>query len=147
MGNGPGLKTKTYEEILQNMTESVVASTGIDDIADGTAFAAILEAAAQSAANSFGRPNHIMMSPQNFGAFASAFGGGHGVIWHPEYTGTGWENKWRLTKRERKMAQLHVFLKKLRVLPDETVNAEIKETAVKRLKRARWARYQQAKKV
>jgi len=127
------------------MTDHVVASTGLEDIEDGSVLQTLIEAAAQSAASNFGKPSHIMMSPQNMGAFMGTFSN---ITFNPEFEGTGWDNKWRLTKRERKFAQVHVFLKKLRVLPnDDAFNTEIKDLAVKRLKRARWARYQQAKKV
>jgi hypothetical protein len=53
-----------------------------------------------------------------------------------------------ITKREYRVARLHVFLLNLKVLRNMTEenHIEFRNTAIKRLKRARWARYQQSKK-
>jgi hypothetical protein len=89
----------------------------------------------QSLAN-FGKPT--ILTPMNMSHM--------GWYPNPEYSGTSWEDQYRMSKREHAFARLHVFLWKLKVLPNEG-NRELHQLAVKRLKRAKWARYQKPKKV
>jgi hypothetical protein len=129
LGNGPGLKD--FASYGSNESVSLEGGVLTEEMLE--------DAVAKSLAN-FGRPsfNPIIMSSMNMK--------GMGWSHNPEFTGTSWEDHYRISKRERKFAQLHVFLWKLKVLPNEG-NNEIHETAVKRLKRAKWARYQKPKKV
>ncbi len=97
-----------------------------------------IEAAAQAALNNFGKNPIIFMPPQFFS-----------MPWesHPEYSGTPYSTMGKLTKREQKVAALTTFLKKLKVLKnvsDEEL-VDIKNTTVKRLKRAKWAQYNRKK--
>lgn len=132
MGNGSGLKTfKGY-----GSDESVTI-----DAEDGVLTEKVLEDALSRAVANSGltQRNPIIMSPQ----WAASMG------WHahPQFAGTSWEDQYGMTKRERKFAQLHVFIFKLGVLPPGQINNDIHDVAVKRLKRAKWARYQKPKKV
>lgn len=93
-----------------------------------------LEKAAQVALNNFGR-NPIIMIPA--GMITT-------MPWqaHPQYAETPWAHKDRLTKREHAVAKLHTILTKLKVLSfKEEEFYEIRKLSIKRLKRARWARY------
>ena len=96
-----------------------------------------LEEAALKALQNFGRPTVLM--PMNMSHM--------GWSPNPEFAGTSWEDQYRMSKRERKFAQLHVFIYKLGILPGGQINNDIHELACKRLKRAKWARYQKSKKV
>ncbi len=136
MGNGPRLKKETDPN-------SVVESYGDPytiDMTGGVLTEEMLEQAAQASLNNFGRPsNPIIFMPPAF------FSGGWET--HPEYRGTPWSTRDRLSKREHKVAAVHTLLKKLKVLKnlsdEDLIN--IKDLAVKRLKRAKWAQYQQKK--
>ena len=73
-----------------------------------------------------------------------------GVIFevNPEYRGTPWVSMARMTKREHAVAGLHTTLFKLGVFKklSEDNMEEIKQITIKRLKKAKWARYQQSNK-
>jgi GH18 family chitinase len=125
------------------MVNQVVESTDIEDIAAGSFMQSAIEAMAQQATASFGQANQIFMAPHVMKSIMGIGGWSHS----PEFAGTSWEDQYRMTKRERKFAQLHVFIYKLGVLPGGQINNDIHEIAVKRLKRAKWARYQKPKKV
>jgi hypothetical protein len=122
------------------MTDAILEKTGVEDINIGSFLQSTIEAAAQAATANFGQANHIFMSPQMMTSMG----------WHanPEFIGTSWANKDRLSTRERKFAQLHILRWKLRVLPnDDEFNSDIQTVVIKRLKRAKWARYQRDGKV
>lgn len=121
MGNRPGLKD------LGNPCSEIT----LDE----------LENAVMQAQASFGQANHIMMSTAQLNAFMSVFGGRYSEFKH-----TPWEHADRLTKREYKVATLHAFLTKLKAFKfTEEEFLEVRNKTVKRLKRANWARYQNAK--
>ncbi len=126
---------------MKDMTEQVCASTDINDITAGTLTQSILEAAAISAQANFGAANTIFLSPQMMSAFGGTW------VCHPEFSPTPWSSKDRLSKREIRVATLQTFLDKLHVIKGEELHQEIYDVAVKRLKRAKWARYQKPKKV
>lgn len=126
---------------MKDMTDQVTASSDIEDIAPGSLTQSILESAAKAAQANFGQANSIYMAPHVMSALWPAWEA------HPEFSPTPWARKVPLTKRERKMATLQTFLDKLHVIRGEEVHKEIYDTAVKRLKRAKWARYQKPKKV
>ena len=74
-------------------------------------------------------------------------GGGLMQPWYPnsQYVGTEWAHYNRLTKREEAFAKLQVFLIKIGLqkhLEDEDERRADCRLAEKRLKRAKWARYQ-----
>lgn len=100
----------------------------------------MLEDAVTSAAANFGSAQQFIFPASMMKQTMSAF---YGSPWYPnpEYVGTPWADKVRLTKRERKIARLHKVLKDLGVLKkiDEPSFEEIKDKSVKRLKRAAWA--------
>lgn len=128
MGNGSRLKPDP---------NSVVGSYGDPvtiDLGGGMLTEDDLEKVVQASLNNFGRPsNPLIFMPPAF------FSGGWET--HPEYRGTPWSTKDRLTKREHKVAAVHTLLKKLKVLKslsDEDL-VDIKNLTVKRLKRAKWA--------
>lgn len=118
MGNGPGIgKTLSVQDIE--------------------------DAAAQAIAN-FGKPNFIMMPLQAVQAYSHIMN----FDMHPEYAGTPWASMGKLSKREQRVAAVHTILKKLGALKnisEEEFNT-IRHHSVKRLKRAKWARYHQQKK-
>lgn len=138
MGNGPRLKKC-------DDPNSVVGSYGdpftVDMVGD-VLTPDILEAAIQASLNNFCKlpPNPIIFMP-----LPAFFSSGWEV--NPQYSGTPWSTRDRLSKREHKVAAVHTLLKKLKVLKslsDEEL-IDIKDLAVKRLKRAKWARYNQKK--
>lgn len=132
MGNGSGLKKN-------NDPNSVVGYYGDPvtiDLNGGTLTEDDLEKAVQASLSNFGRAptNPIIFMPPGFFTSSS-------FETHPEYSGTPWSTRDRLTKREHKVAAVHTLLKKLKVLKslsDEDLIG-IKDLAVKRLKRAKWA--------
>lgn len=81
------------------------------------------------AITSFGRPNFIYI--------------GNATPWHahPEYAGTPWADKDRLSKREHAVAKIHTLLFKLGALKNisEEEFFDIHKLCIKRLKRAKWA--------
>ena len=87
----------------------------------------------------------------NFGAPTTFYWGGAGyrLIVNPQYETLPWAYVSRLSKREHAVAKLHTFLFKLDTIKniDKDHMEEIKSKTIKRLKKARWARYQQKKKV
>lgn len=93
----------------------------------------MLEEAAQKMMNNFGKPTNpiIFMPPVGFAGWEQ----------HPQYHGTPWAMKDRLSKREHKLASLHVFLKKLNILKNMTDEEfeEVYKKSIKRLKRSKWA--------
>jgi hypothetical protein len=99
----------------------------------------MLEEAAEKALANFGRPDPVVFMPPSFFL----------PNWeqHPEYHGTPWAQKDRLTKREHAVAKLHTTLKKLGVLKkvSEEEFQDIRNKTVKRLKRAKWAQAQMRK--
>lgn len=133
MGNGSGLKK-------DNDPNSVVGSYGDPvtiDTSGGAFTQDMLEAAAQASVNNFRmlRNPIIFMPPQYFTSAMFEV--------NPQYSGTPWAIRDRLTKREHQVAAVHTFLKKLKVLKnlsDEDMYA-IKKLSIKRLKRAKWAQY------
>jgi hypothetical protein len=136
MGNGPGIKDKTLLFDIE--------TGGIDDfIHPSTPPLSLdqLEKAAQVAMSNFGMPTQIMVPPKFFMM--------SGIVFevNPEYRGTPWASTARMTKREHAVAGLHTTLKKLGVFKklSEDNLEEIKNKSIRRLKRARWARYQQKK--
>jgi hypothetical protein len=125
VGNGPGLKPP-FQGYGSN--ESVVVDT-----AGGVLTEDILEAAMNAALANFGKPD-----PNNFifmGSFTTSYAP------NPQYEGTPWRDKDRLTKREHAVAKLHTTLKKLGALRgvDEQAFEEIQKKSIKRLKQAKWA--------
>jgi hypothetical protein len=61
----------------------------------------------------------------------------------PEFANSPWEDHLGLTKREYRFAKLHHVLFKLKVLKNlsDDENKAIRDLAIKRLKRVKWARY------
>jgi hypothetical protein len=108
----------------------------IDDSGNTAFTSSDLEDLINRAQADFGRPSQIFMSPQTFNAMGQLWGSS------TSFNLTPWENKWRITKREAKFAGLHTTIKKLGMLKGSQVNVDIYNSAVKRLKRAKWARYQ-----
>lgn len=98
-----------------------------------------LEKAAIQAAASFGTPTQMFLPQAAIRPFLKMMGS----TWlpNPQYAGTPWADRDRLTKREHAVAKLHTTLKKLGALKgvDEQAFEEIKNKSVKRLKRAKWA--------
>lgn len=95
----------------------------------------MLEAAAAKASSGAGKSSVIYMgSPFIISNM--------GWSQHPEYNGTPWAYRDRLTKREHAFAKLHTFLYKFKVLKNlsEDDHEQIKNISIKRLKRAKWAR-------
>ncbi len=136
MGNGPGLKDKTVVIDIE--------TGGLDDdfIHSSTppfTLDQLENAAAQAAAN-FGRPTMIF---GNVTVLQSFFNGSY--LSNPQFEGTEWAHMYKLTKRQEAFAKLQVFLVKIglqRHLEDEEARRADCDLAVKRLKRAKWARYQ-----
>lgn len=91
---------------------------------------------------SFGAPNQIFMPPQFFMMSGFIF------EVNPQYHGTPWATTTRMTKREHAVAGLHTTLFKLGLFKklSEDNMEEIKQITIKRLKKAKWARYQQSNK-
>lgn len=84
------------------------------------------DAVAKSVAN-FGRPHILLASPLFF-----------------DYEKTPWKSCWHLTKREKVVSKLQVFLFDLNILnkwEKEDIDTLV-SISRKRLKRAKWARYQ-----
>lgn len=122
MGNGSRLKPDSQGDVLtEECLENLVMQTQA----------------------SFGAPNQIFMAPQSMSALLNFFRvPGHEI--YPEYLPTPWARVARLTKREKKVASLHTILAKLNVfrnLSEDNLD-EIKNQSIRRLKRAKWARYQ-----
>lgn len=134
MGNGPGLK------------EEVVVDLEADDlfIHESTPPLSIdqIQKAAQAALSNFGTAPQFFMSPQFFMMSGTVF------EMNPQYHGTPWASTSRMTKREHAVAGLHTTLFKLGVFKklSEDNLEEIKAKTIKRLKRVKWARYQQVHK-
>lgn len=121
------------------------ASVTINPCAELTA--EVIEEAAVAALANFGTPQklypHLMLGTAQIRAFMSSFS------YHPnpEFIGLEWSSLARLTKRERRFAHLHFFLYKFKIIKklSEEDNKDITEIAIKRLRRAKWAQYQQKK--
>lgn len=91
---------------------------------------------------SFGLPNHMYMSPQAINIMQ-----GFMVKVNPQYEPTGWAEISRLSVREHKVAMLHTILTKLKVIKfDQTEWDIIINNSCKRLRKAKWARYENADK-
>lgn len=91
----------------------------------------MIEQAVQASINNF-RPHPLMMygTPYN--------------IRYPEFNGTEWAYKFKLTRREKAFAKIQSFLVKLDMqkhLQDGDERREDCLYAQKRLLRAKWARY------
>lgn len=126
MSNGSGLKPKTYT--IDTETSSLTPDT--------------IANAAQAALSNFGAPTQIFMPPQFFMMSGFIF------EINPEYHGTPWASVNRMTEREHAVAGLHTTLFKLGVfkkLSEDNIEG-IKQITIKRLKKAKWARYQQSNK-
>ena len=126
MGNGSGLKPKTT----------------IIDVEQPSLTPDVISNAAQAALSNFGAPTQIFM-PTQFFMMSGIF-----VEVNPEYRGTPWASIARMTKREHAIAGLHTTLFKLGVfkkLSEDNIEG-IKQITIKRLKKAKWARYQQSNK-
>jgi hypothetical protein len=97
-----------------------------------------IEKAALKAQSNFRPANQIFIPPQ----LMSYFTIGNFSI-NPEYEGLKWAETARLTIRERKVANLHILLLKLRVLSkvEENDLNSIVDDSIKRLRSAFWARY------
>lgn len=95
-----------------------------------------VEEAAAKCAAAFGQSNHMIIPA----SAAMKFGWG---IFNPEYSGTPWADMLRMSKRQRIIAGLHTSLKKLGVFKNisEEEFMDIRHKSIKRLKRAKWARY------
>lgn len=136
MGNGSGIDNDDLEinDLFGvNIADPAVQKPlSVDDLNKATA----------AAMANFGSPTQIFLPPQAFFMMSA-------LKWqaHPEYDGTPWADKDRLTKREHAVAKLHIFLYKLKTLrnTDETAFQEIYKQSIKRLKRAKWAQYGQPK--
>lgn len=126
MGNGPGLKPNTISVDIE--------TSSLDPQA--------IQNAAAKAAASFGTPSQIFLPPQFFMMSGLVFDV------NPQYRGTPWAYTSRMTKREHAVAGLHTTLFKLGVFKklSEDNLEEIKVSTIKRLKRVKWARYQQVRK-
>lgn len=114
----------------------------VDIETTGLSLKDIEDAAAKSAA-SFGQASQIFAPLQSFFMF-------QGTAWaaNPQYTGTEWMYYNRITKREHAFAKLQCFLLKFGLqkhLEDDDARRADANLAAKRLKRAKWARYQKAK--
>lgn len=97
-----------------------------------------LEQMVAQAAASFGQANTLLMGHQQMIQMMNALN----IHRYSEFKGTPWSNKDRLTKREYKVAQIHTFLTKIKVLKfNDDEWEEIRFKTVKRLKRAKWAQY------
>ncbi len=141
MGNGSRLD---IDDVLLSVD---IETRGIQDQVDsGVLTLDMLEKAAQSAINNFGKPQQLIY-PMGMGKTIFNSGLLHWDI-HPEFAGTGWAAKSRLSKRERAFAHLQVFLIKFGLqkhLQNEDERKVDCERVQKRLKRAKWAKYQQSK--
>ena len=86
--------------------------------------------------SNLGAFNGITILPNNF----------HVTV-NSEYLGTPWAYTCRLTKREIVVAKLHTTLKKLNLLESLTSEQfdDFRWLCIKRLKKAKWAKYQQKK--
>ena len=138
MGNGSGIIKNPCDEIFLDTETS-----GLSVNVNGSVLIPqdIQNAIAKSMAN-FGASNPIIFSPQMMGM---SMGTTFTMTLHPEYLGTPWAEVSRMTKREHAVAKLHTFLSKLKVtkkFQDEDWE-EVKNKSIKRLKRAKWAKYQQ----
>lgn len=102
-----------------------------------------LENLVAQAQASFGASNQILMAPSQYNRILKFFGAS-GYEAYPEFNPTPWARAIRLTKRERKVAGLHTVLAKLNVFKNLTEDNldEIKDKSIRRLRRAKWARYQ-----
>lgn len=123
MGNGKGVISVDYE----------TSPLSMDDIEN---------AAAKAAAN-FGHANTMFIPMNPILIF-------QGTAWvaNPQYTGTEWMHYNRISKREHAFAKLQCFLLKFGLqkhLEDDDARRADANLAAKRLKRAKWARYQKAK--
>ena len=134
MGNGSGVKGDDAD-ISDLFGVNIADPLSADDI----------EKAAATAIASFGSPTQIYLPQNMIKPFFMMSGIKYSA--HPQYEGTPWAERDRLTKREHAVAKLHVFLYKLKALrnTDEAAFEDIKNLTVKRLKRARWAQYTQKK--
>ena len=63
---------------------------------------------------------------------------------YPEYSGTPWADTTRLSKREKAVAGLHTTLNKLNVFSKFAQGdfEFVHSMSIRRLKRAKWAKYQ-----
>lgn len=140
MGNGPRL------DIDDVLSVDIETRSLQDEVDSGALTLDMLEKAALAATKNFGKPQQLIFP---MGAGTTIFRGAllHWDI-HPEFAGTGWAAKSRLSKRERAFAHLQVFLIKFGLqkhLQDDNLRKADFEYAEKRLKRAKWAKYQQSK--
>lgn len=133
MGNGPRLKPPGIVFDTETSGKTIVSGSPLteDD----------LEKMVASVTASFGKANQIFMAPNVF----MSMGGG----WeqYPEYSGTPWANTSKMTKREKAVAGLHTTLNKIEALKKLSSQdwENIRYASIRRLKRAKWARYQQKK--
>lgn len=123
MGNGSGLgKTISIDIETSGLTQ--------DDI----------ENAAAAAIANHGQATQIFMPLQSFFMMT-----GKHILSQPQYEGTEWQHMYKMTKREHAFAKLQVFLTKIGLqkhLQDDDERRADCYLAQKRLKRAKWARYQ-----
>lgn len=88
----------------------------------------------------FGQPTNMLVNHQMLSGYFNI----SAPTWYPnpEYSGTPWAVRFRLTKRDHVVAKLHTTLHKLKVLRklSEQDMEDIVLKSVKRLKRAKWAR-------
>ena len=134
MGDGPGIDDEE-EDLFFGPSVTVNSQPGVLTVD-------MLEKAAQAAAANFGTPTQMYFPPNLLRPLMS-MSGWTTSTWspNPQYAGTPWADRDRLTKREHAVAKLHTALKKLGALKgvDEQAFEEIKNKSVKRLKRAKWA--------
>lgn len=97
-----------------------------------------LEGAVQKSISNFGS-SPLLVSTQTLQQLQHIYR----LVINPEFAGSPWEHITRITKRERKVAQLHILLFKLKILSNLSQEEldNITYVSTKRLKRAKWARY------
>lgn len=97
-----------------------------------------LEEMAQKSISNFG-PSPLLVSAQTLQQLHQIYG----FVVNPEFSGCPWAHIARITKRERKVAQLHLLLLKLKILSNFSQEEldNLVYLSAKRLKRAKWARY------
>ena len=125
-------------KIEAEITGQLTNNQDLHDIKAGAVTVSLIEALAQQMIGNYGQANQIFMSTASFQGLANRLG-----QWamYPQYETLPWAYYSKLTKREKKVAELHKLLFKLKVTTNEEDNKWTCEKACKRLKRAKWARY------
>lgn len=97
-----------------------------------------LEEAVQKSISNFGS-SPLLVSTQTLQQLQHIYR----LVINPEFAGSPWAHIARITKRERKVAQLHLLLLKLKILSNFSQEEldNLVYLSAKRLKRAKWARY------